>query len=65
MLKPITVCKRLLGKAKVKSIMKYDDLAACFGNKVRFMKQRSNYFKLFEEKLSIMRCVIYHMPIFI
>ena len=43
----------------------YDKLIACFDNKLNFMKWRSNYSKMLDKKLSLMRPPNSRTPIFI
>ena len=51
-------------KGKSKTIMQnYDDLAACFENKLNFLNWRLNYLKTFDIKLSLMRYAIYRTSI--
>ena len=40
----------------------YDNLAVLFENILNYMNWRSNYLKTFDQKLSLMRCTIYHTP---
>ena len=42
-------------KSKNYYMQYYDKLIACFDNKLNFMKWRSNYWKMLDKKLSLMR----------
>lgn len=60
----IAAWKRVLVKAKVKAIIQYhDNVAAWLKNKLKFMNCRSNYLKMFDWKLSLMKHAIYCTPI--
>ena len=53
----ITPWKNLLVKAKVKTMQYHDYLAACFDNKLNFMKWKSNYLKVLHKKINLMRYI--------
>lgn len=58
--------KCLLVKTKAKIILQYyDNLVACFNNKLNFMQCRSSYLKIFDKKLSLMSFANCQTPIFI
>ena len=55
----------LKGENKLFVMQFYHNVAACSKNKVMFMNWWPSQFIRFYEKLSFMRCVIYHLPCFI
>ena len=63
---PSLLCCKVYLKVNVKTTMQYyDNLASCSENKLNFVNWKSNYLKMFDQKLSLLRCEIYHSPFFI